>query len=166
MNGFPDPIEILMKEHEDGLKRLSELGGAAEYINANGFSFAAYSEITGAIRFINSEIRKHNEKEEKFLFPLMDRHADRQTIVMRNEHRELWKLFNRLLESVEDVEEGRIHPTTIRELVQSSKSLVELLTEHIRKENDLLFPMAKRMLTETEYEQLRQDIARETVATS
>ena len=163
MHSHVDPIEILVKEHNEGLKRLAELSNAAEYIDRHGFAFEAYTQIAGAIRFINSEIRNHNEKEEKYLFPLIERHVHGPAHAMHNEHRELWRLFSRLLESVEDVEEGRIYATTIKELVLSSRLIVDLLTEHIRKENNVLFPMAKQVLTNDEYEQLSQNIARESL---
>ena len=157
-----DPIEVLMKEHDEGLQQLKRLGDAAEYIRINGFSNDTFVTISTAICFIDTEIRRHNEKEEKFLFPLMERHVSAPPGVMRSEHRELWRAFTRLHESVEDVEEGRISATTVRELVQSSKALVDLLTSHILKENTVLFPMARQVLTGEEYELLRENISNAT----
>lgn len=157
-----DPITILMEEHEEGLKRLKDLESAANYIKANGFSLEAFTKIAGAIEYIDSQIRRHNEMEEKYLFPLLERHVNGPAYTMHNEHRELWKNFSRLLESVEDMQEGRIYATTVGELVESSKSIVAQLSAHIRKENEVLFPMVKTLLTEEEYEQVRQDIVRVT----
>jgi hemerythrin-like domain-containing protein len=161
MNAPPehtDPITILTEDHHKGLKRLEDLERAAGYIKENGFSFDAFTQIAEAIEYINLEIRRHNEIEEKYLFPLLDRHVNGPSHIMHNEHRELWKLFSRLLESVEDVQEGRIYATTIWELVESSRSIVAMLSEHIRKENEVLFPMARKLLTKEEYEQVRHDI--------
>lgn len=163
MQNVDDPIEILMKEHEEGLKYLKRLGDAAEHIKTYGFSFDAFEDIAEAIRFIDTEIRHHNEREEKYLFPLMDTHATSPSKVIRDEHRELWRAFNNLMESVKNVEELRIYPTTVMELIQNSKAIVELLSNHIAKENEILFPMTKQLLTKEEYEQLGKNIAKDTL---
>ena len=149
-----DPFAMLMQEHEEGLKYLAQLQKAAEYIQANGFSFEAFRDVSEAIRYIDSEIRRHNEKEEQYLFPLIESHVHGPGEAMHNEHRELWRAFKSLRECVREVEEMKIYPTTVRDLIRLSKSIVDLLTDHIRKENEVFFPMAKNMLTKDEYELL------------
>lgn len=155
-----DPIEILMKEHEKCLQHLARMENAAEYIQTNGFSHEAYTQIAETIRFIDTVMRQHDEKEEKYVFSMMDRHVTGAPQVMRNEHRELWIAFKQLIRTVEDIEEGRLHGTSIVELVQSAKAVVEHLTSHIAKENEVVFPMAKQMLTKEEYAELRESMAK------
>lgn len=147
-----------MKEHEECLKYLARLHNAAEYIRTNGFSFEAYSQIAETIRFIDTVVRQHDEKEEKYLFPLMDRHVVGPPQSLRSEHRELWFAFRQLLRTVEDIEEGRLHGTSIAELVQSAEAVVEVLTSHITKENEVVYPMAKQVMTKEEYGQLKEQI--------
>jgi len=153
-----DPIDILMKEHEECLKYLARLHNAAGYIKSNGFSFEAYSQIAETIRFIDTVVRQHDEKEEKYLFPVMDRHIVGPPQSLRSEHRELWFAFRQLLRTVEDIEEGRLHGTSIAELVQSAEAVVEVLTSHIAKENEVVYPMAKQIMTKEEYCQLKEQI--------
>ena len=155
----PDPIELLMKEHEEGMKYLRQLGNAADYIKANGFSFEAFEQMAEAIRFIDTDIRRHNEKEEQYLFPLLERHVDGPPQVMRSEHRELWKAFNKLRECIKDMENLHIYGTSIPELVQCANTVVDLLGNHIAKENEVLFPMAKNVLTDAEYDRLRTNLS-------
>ncbi len=162
---FHDALEVLTREHEEGLHYLEQLHTSAHIIGANGFSFEAFMKLSEAIRFIDEELRAHNEKEEKYLFPLLERHAGNPVRVMIEEHRELWKVFGRIRECVEDIEEGRIYATTIKELVQASEQLYELLRAHINKENDVLFPTVKNLLTADEYEKLTEALLR-TSATS
>ncbi|MBI3189511.1 MAG: hemerythrin domain-containing protein [Ignavibacteriales bacterium] len=157
---FHNPIEVLTMEHEEGLYFLEQLHTAAQYIGSSGFSFDAFLKLADAIRFIDNELRAHNEKEEKYLFPLLERHAGNPTRVLIEEHRELWKVFARIRQCVEDVEEGRIYATTVKELVQTSELLYELLKNHISKENEVLFPMVKNVLSSEEYEQLTENIIR------
>ncbi|MBI3193659.1 MAG: hemerythrin domain-containing protein [Ignavibacteriae bacterium] len=153
-----DPIEILIKEHEEGTHYLQQLHIASMYISQSGFSFDAFMKLGEAIRFIDNELRTHNEKEEQYLFPLLERHVGNPVRTMLEEHRELWKLFARIRQCVEDIEEGRIYATTVKELVVASDQLYELLLNHINKENEVLFPMAKAMLTQEEYEQLKESL--------
>ncbi|HTK82661.1 MAG TPA: hemerythrin domain-containing protein [Bacteroidota bacterium] len=153
-----DPIVLLMHEHEEGMKYLDKLRDAADYIQANGFSFKAFEDVAEAIRFIDNEIRRHNEKEEKYLFPLVEVHVHGPGEVMHNEHRELWRAFKSLRECVKEVEEMKIYPTTVRDLIRLSHAIVDLLSNHIRKENEVFFPMAKNILTKDEYELLTKEM--------
>lgn len=164
MENSNDPIEVLLQEHEEGLAHLERLKNATEFIRTKGFSFEAFMQVGKALRFIGIEIQQHNEKEEKYLFPLLDRHVRDPQTMLRKDHRELWRAYRRLLESVEDVEEGRIHATTVRELIDASRALIELLTSHFGKENEVLFPMTRSVLTPAEYEQLRKNVIEASVA--
>ena len=103
-----DPIEILMKEHEEALKQLALMKSASLSIQQNGFSVEAFEQIAFAINFIDSDIRHHNEREEKILFPLIGKYVIESTMVMIHEHRELWKKFSELSLLVKNVKEGKI----------------------------------------------------------
>jgi hemerythrin-like domain-containing protein len=156
-----DAIAILIKEHEEAIEYLSRLEHASEYIRTNGFSFEAFMQISKALRFIGIEIKHHNEKEEKYLFRLLDEHAKGYQQAMRDEHKELRRLYTKLSESVEDVEEGRIYANTVNELLETSGALIRHLRDHIAKENEVLFPLARRVLTKRELEQLGESFASE-----
>ena len=158
MVSVADPIEVFRKENEEALEFIAQLSGAAEFISANGFSFDAFEQIVAVVEFIDEKVRKHSEKEEKYLFPLMERHINGRTQTMRTEHRELWRAFATLKESVRDVEDLRIHAMTVRDLVHSSRTIVGSLTRHIQKENKEYFPQAKEILTQAEYDQLRKEL--------
>ena len=164
MDTYVDPIECLLREHDEGMKHLAILENAADYIKTHGFSVEAFNQIGESIRFIDAEIRRHNEKEEQYLFPLLERHLNGPSKVMRNEHRLLWGEFNRLQTCVHDIEEGRVRGSSITELIQLSKTIVDLLRNHIEKENKVLFPMAKQVLTDGEYETLREEMSKATAS--
>ncbi|MBM4165319.1 MAG: hemerythrin domain-containing protein [Ignavibacteria bacterium] len=159
MSFHSDPIETLVKEHDDALKQLNILNNAAMSIKVNGFSAEAFEKIAKTIRYIGTEMRKHDEKEERFLLPLLEKHVSGPSSAMRNEHRELWAAFSQLLQLVHNAEEGKITGRSISDLVRSSIFIVELSTTHIAKENNVLFPMVKQVLSQEEYEQLKRDFA-------
>ena len=99
-----DPIDILMAEHEEGLKQLTELEDAALKIKKNGITKEELDRVTSAINFIDNEIRFHNEKEEKHLFPLVAKYVSGPTTVMENEHRILWDAFIKLKIIAKEIE--------------------------------------------------------------
>ncbi len=155
-----DPIKVLIREHNEGLQHLAVLENAAESIKMNGFSPEAFEQIAETIRWMNTEVRRHTEIEEKFLFPLIDRHMRSLADQVRGEHRDLWDLFNDLLHAVREVEEGRLHGTSILDIVAIVKSIVTLLRTHVRREDTMVFPAVKQLLTKGEYDELLAGISK------
>lgn len=153
-----DPLEILQNEHRDGLTLLRRMETAALSIEQNGFSASAFAEIESAMKIINIAFRNHMDKEERFLFPVLARHAENPVRTLQNEHGELWRSYRELLLCVKDVEEGRVHGKSIVELLYEMKFFIEHLRAHIDRESGYIFPMAKKLLTEQEYEELRENI--------
>jgi hemerythrin-like domain-containing protein len=153
-----DPIDLLRREHRDGLQRLMVLENAAESIRAGGFSPEAFEQIAETIRWMNTVVGKHTEIEERFLFPLIDRHMRTLAEQVRGEHRDLWDLFSDLLNAVREVEEGRLRGTSIRDIVTIARSIVDLMRTHIRREDSMVFPAVRHVLTEEEYKKLLEGI--------
>jgi hemerythrin-like domain-containing protein len=150
----PDPLELLVQEHEEGLKFIRRLREAAEDIRTRGFSTPAFERVGEAIRFFDTEMRRHNEKEEEFLLPLLGHYIPGAPLQMRREHRAIWAAFEELRGYVHDIEEGRLRGSAIMDLVECANLIVEMLGEHIARENDELFPAAKRLLNVEEYGRL------------
>jgi hemerythrin-like domain-containing protein len=155
-----------VKEHDQGLLYLGQLSEAVEDIRSHGFSVAAFIRIGEAIAFIDTTIRRHNEKEEEILLPLIGRHLPDSPREIRREHRALWAVFAELRKHVQDIEDGRLRGSAITDLMQSACAVVEVLRDHIIKENEELFPAAKVLLTGEEYRELAEGIARASESTS
>lgn len=144
------PIDLLLEDHARGLDQLSMLEQAAESIRANGFSPEAFEQIAATIRWMNTEVRKHTEIEERHLFPLVESHMKAVADQVRGEHRDLWDAFSDLLTAVKEVEEGRLHGTSIRNVVMITGMIVELMRAHIRRENTIMFPAVRELLSHTD----------------
>jgi hemerythrin-like domain-containing protein len=156
---YDDPLEVLSREHDYGSEYLDKLHEAVGSIQKNGFSVQAFLQITDSTQYIAGKMRQHNIIEERYLFSKLDRHVFESPNAIRHERREMWQAFNELMMSVKDVEEGRIHGTTIRELIHSAEMVVERFRNQIEKENTIIFPMVKRIFTPDEYALLTQEIA-------
>lgn len=154
-----DPLDILKQEHQESLLRMGIVRKAAVSIRDNGFSAQSFQEIAEGIPYLGTVVRQHNEKEERFLFPLVDRHVMGATSEVRHERRDLWRAVNELTKFIREVEDGRVHSTTIRELIQAALFVVERFYSTVNRENNVLFPIVTRTLTPEEYEQLRAELA-------
>jgi len=154
-----DPFEVLMLEHQECIKRLKQLDRAADRIRSDGFSAEEFSVIVDVLGFIDTNLRHHNEKEEKYLFNFVENHINGSSELVKNEHRELWKEFDRLTKIVHDIEDGRFHGSSIVELVNTSKYIVMLMISHIDNENKVFFPRARNVLTKNELQYFTAAIA-------
>lgn len=94
--------------------------------------------------------RLHNTKEERFLFPLMEERGiparGGPIGVMLAEHEAERELLTGLLEALPRVHE--LEPTELQELVRSGQEYLRVRAAHIWKENDVLYAMGRRVLSE------------------
>jgi hemerythrin-like domain-containing protein len=81
-------------------------------------------------------VRQHNEDEERALFPALGDEAPLGPFL--EEHQTLWQLEERLARALDHRE--------AEEVAHVSLEIVDLLGGHIRRENDVLFPMARTLL--------------------
>ncbi len=139
------PTGILMEEHRNIERVLSCLEAMAGEFESTG---VLVKEVAGdALEFLRTYAdRLHHGKEEAELFPAMERrgipeHAG-PTAVMRAEH-----------------VEGRAHIAGMGRAVErndlpafarEARGYVELLREHIMKEDQVLFPMADGIVPASE----------------
>ncbi|GJQ21035.1 MAG: hypothetical protein HBSIN02_13900 [Bacteroidia bacterium] len=152
------PIDILLQDHEKGMHQLSMLEQAAESIRVNGFSPEAFEQIAAIIRWMNTEVRKHTEIEERLVFPLVESHMKSLAEQVKGEHRDLWDAFSDLLTAVKEVEEGRLHGTSIRNVVSIAEMIVDLMRTHIRREDTILYPAIRQLLTNNQRQALLEAI--------
>ena len=90
----------------------------------------------------------HHAKEERHLFPLLEsRGLPREggpTGVMLHEHDQGRTLTRAMDAAVEALAAGR--PGAAQELERAARQHVQHLRQHIAKENQVLFPMARQLL--------------------
>ena len=143
--------DILMDEHRIIEQVLNCLEKLAERCEA-GEKLDNTSALDALAFFRNFADRCHHGKEESHLFPLLEaRGFTRQggpTGVMLHEHEEGRSLLAAMARAVE-----RSDP---REFACHARAYLGLLREHIRKEDQCLFPMAAGILNVSEADALAQ----------
>jgi hemerythrin-like domain-containing protein len=143
--------DILMDEHRVIEQVLCCLENLVNRYEAGG-TFDSTSARQALDFFRQFADRCHHGKEERHLFPLLEaRGFARQggpTGVMLHEHEEGRRLLAAMAKAVEH--DG---PS---EFVPHARAYVRLLREHIRKEDQCLFPMAAGILSGSDAELLAQ----------
>jgi hemerythrin-like domain-containing protein len=131
-----DPIRRFEEEHDVALAALERLEAAAEALRsglAAESHFASAREVHG---LLCGAVRQHNEDEERALFPLLGEDAPLGPFL--EEHETLWKLEEDLVAALDRADGERVARVALE--------IVDLLRTHIRRENEVLFPMARALL--------------------
>ena len=135
----PKPIEDLGKEHVVVLEKLQQLSQA---IGRQGpEALQVVKEVAG---FLDGDVERHLRKEEEALFPPLERIMGAEggpTHVMRLEHVDLRAKRDELVKLV-NKETAKVSP----EIKGTSNFIIDLLEQHIDKEDNILFPMAQEFL--------------------
>jgi iron-sulfur cluster repair protein YtfE (RIC family) len=163
----PDPIERLLEEHRDIMARIAELRAAVRALEARGEAAVpeALPALASAARMMSTRLLAHARKEDEALFPALESAFGGiagPTAIMREEHRDIHAQadrFRRTLRELEQVE----HPAIVAggvelralaaggaaaaELRDAARRVIDLLDLHFEKEERILFPMAREVLS-------------------
>ncbi len=145
-----DPIAIFLKEHDTALVQLRILRKSAAEIRKNGYSDRLFKQLLKATEFVDEEVRVHNGKEESALFPIVEQYVDGPTNVLREDHQRMARIYKKLRYSIDSLKENHEDKIARQELAEAAEGIVQLMVNHIHKENEILFPLVKRFLTKDE----------------
>jgi hemerythrin-like domain-containing protein len=149
------PTDILMNEHRVIEQVLNCLEKILEQCTTE--KKLDTKSAKQAIEFFRSYAdRCHHGKEEAHLFPVMQANGFSggcsPVVVMLREH-ELGRLYIQGMDAViEPAAAG--DPESLKWFIQHGQSYLNLLKEHIRKEDICLFPAANHRLAEKDQQQL------------
>ncbi|WP_309492787.1 hemerythrin domain-containing protein [Candidatus Hecatella orcuttiae] len=147
--------DILKEEHRMIKRMLKVLTAAAQKLEGGEeVSPAVFEEVIDFIRTFAD--RCHHGKEEQTLFPVLERRGlpreGGPTGTMRMEHergREFVKAMAQAVERYRGGDEEAKHA-----IVANARGYVDLLTQHISKEDDVLYPLAEQVLGKKEHVEL------------
>lgn len=100
----------------------------------------------------------HLAREEHLLFPALEKHLGNQsgpTVVMRNEHEQMRAILRQML--------GAIEHTDIDSFFDYADHLRMLMRQHNLKEENVLYPMADRLLG-AQSSSMREQLAHSSLA--
>ena len=142
---------ILSREHQVVLGKLRQLEDALSELDLK--------VLEEVLRFMEGDLPLHRKKEEEVLFPALGRHIGTETgpiAVMLQEHEAELNHLRDLRAAVDDLKGGGDAGNRVR---GSARAILELLRAHIRKEDEILFPMAEQRLTPEEHAEVARSMA-------
>ncbi|NHV46062.1 MAG: DUF438 domain-containing protein [Candidatus Verstraetearchaeota archaeon] len=153
------PIGILIEEHKmlqqitEKLIILNEKIQRAENIDL------VIEELSQIKHILNELIdaEKHYLREENVLFPILEKHGITEPpAIMWMEHNQLRENKKQLKTLIDN--STRISFSDFKEQLSNLiNSIKSILDAHIYKENNILFPVAQRVITEREWIDIRED---------
>jgi len=161
------PTSELEKEHENIRRMLEVVREMIRRLEAGDSAEAGGTveadDVQAAIDFIREYAdRSHHAKEEDLLFPAMGEAGfpseGGPVAVMLDEHDEGRAYVTSMEEGLQQYREGEEAGASI--MAEGAKGYVGLLDQHIKKENQALYPMADNALSETTQADLRKKFDR------
>ncbi len=151
------PLEILEKEHEAILKNIDMLEKIIESAEKGKGPGKGEMEKLRHVAHIFVEAENHHKREEDVLFPAIEsKGVQGPTEVMRMEHTELRKTKKELEKTAESAEKMK-HGDFVEKLRESGGFIVSVLRDHIYKENNILYNIAREVITDTnEWKNIRK----------
>ena len=143
------PTEELKQEHEGILLMLKILDRVATKIESGEEADAAHLEKMVEFLRVFAD-RCHHGKEEDLLFPAMEKAGiprERGPIgVMLMEHEEGRGHIRKMADALARNRKGEA--AAMKDFARGARQYFDLLTQHIQKENQVLFPMGDRVLSQ------------------
>ena len=159
LNEGDSPLEVLRKEHDRALEKIGLLCAASLCLRLGSTTGSAIwdkgiDHLAKVTEFIDKEIALHFHREEKVLFPMLEKHLGVEkspTRLLLGEHAGIWQVYAQLKEKLAELQAVRQPNEAIAGQVQEIGGRFEnMLREHIKKENESLLPLAKGLLGEAE----------------
>ena len=155
---FDRPIEALYICHTNILKRMDKIDELAAQLLEEGTPvFAAQIPIWQEIvSFFRHSIANHTRDEDEGLFPLLGDRGGEVVERMSFDHRWIEQSEETMINRFEALISGD-HPISnaaVRELAMMAREVTRHYRDHIRHENEEVFPLADEVLSDGEKSQL------------
>jgi len=151
-------LNKLISEHiplRNSLENLFSLCGRVEKENSNSFE-----QLAQQVKEFFENLEYHSSREEEILFRMMENYLGEHggpIAVMEYEHEQSHGFINEFLKNAES-----IASLTEEEKLQNAALIVNAyhtLLNHFAKEEQVLYPMAERMLSPEEKEAITQKVS-------
>jgi len=152
------PIGVFMEEHKIIRQHLEELKTLLQKVNA-AKSFEEINEEIPKLKHIAEhlmEVEKHNVREENVLFPYLQKHGITEPpAIMWAEHNELKEKKKQLLELLK-TRDILAFQDFVKQLIDAGNFITDELTNHIYKENHILYPAALKVINDEEWKEIQE----------
>lgn len=158
------------EEHQVFMQEVNAFEAAIQSIKTEGYTKESDARLRHFFDFLDQSFPPHNRREEAALFPLLrerlmasGEHGSGDvpkvaTDVMEDEHAKAMQLaavvvnFLGLVFRLPDERSGMI---VLDAALEQGKNLIELLRLHTFREDNMIFPLAHRLITTAEFDELQ-----------
>ena len=169
------PIQTFVEEHKNALLQVDAFEKALVQFKSSGYKVdQKINEVFGSFfKFFDEELLPHNDKEEKVLFPILNKklieageHSKGETKltaidVMEDDHVKFIQLgalsFN-FLGLATRLKDEASKMFVLDTAYENARELVELLKLHIYREDYTLFPLAQKYLSKEEFDAIENEM--------
>ncbi|MBM2832533.1 MAG: sensory box protein [Dehalococcoidia bacterium] len=150
------PIHTLMEEHKVIKAQLAELGEFLAHLKAQGNGAHPDLQIPREIAHHLLEAEKHHEREEQVIFPHLEKHGVTEPPqIMREEHEEL-RARKEKLHQVSSSPDRYAPQEVLKYLQEAGDYLVKEMTNHIYKEDNVLYQIALQTIEKDEWAEMKK----------
>ena len=162
-------LRQLVAEHVPFLAEINTFEEALLSIQKNGYTKEGDGRLRRFLNFLDQDFIRHNRREEAALFPLLRRRllaagehgsgADPDTPVdlMQDEHIKAVQLAAVILNFLGlafRFPDQRTRLIVLDAALEQAKFLVELLRLHVFREDNVVFPLAHKLITPAEFDRM------------
>ena len=150
--GFEAPFEMLEACHERVQRMLDLLNRLRKHVAKNGCDAQAVDAAADVMRYFDLAAPLHHQDEELHIFPaamaVCNDHLDLLILRLRQEHLRMENLWGEVRQALARVAQGDANtksPFSQAELADMD-AFISIYKDHIRSEEGLVFPEARRAL--------------------
>ncbi|MCG3165414.1 MAG: hypothetical protein POELPBGB_01177 [Bacteroidia bacterium] len=169
------PLKEFVSEHKEVIEQVELFEKALVQFKANGYKVdRKINEVFGNFfKYFDEHILPHNAKEEKTLFPVLNKklleageHSTGETPVtaidvMEDDHVkfiQLGALIFNFFGIATRIQDAASRIFILDTAYENARELIELLKLHIYREDYTLFPLAQKYLSKEEFKQLEKEM--------
>ena len=150
-SGFDDPIGMLADCHRRIERFFNILCVVAVCARGRGLSAEEMEAVDSALNYFHTGGQRHNADEEQSLFPRLRRGSAVEALAelqaLENDHRRAGELHAAIEQSYHLwVDTGGLSAADEQRLIETAATLSHLYEQHIRIEEETIFPRAARTL--------------------
>ena len=170
---FAKPLQELLSDHEKYVQSMEAFEKALTKFKDSQFQITPELSrcMSAFFKLVDEDMEEHHRKEEKHLFPVLRKRlieagecspgVKGRTVtpceIMESDHRSLLVSVNLVMNLIgigSKLPDPKSRYVVFHYAFEQAKEMIEELRLHIFKENQVLFPLAQKLLTEEEKKSL------------
>lgn len=165
-SSYEQPFELLQACHERVERSLQLLVRLCQHLKVQGLDGSARDAARDIRRYFDIAAPLHHEDEERHVFPVLERLDDEalQDICsrLRDDHQRIhaqWQVLQTLLAQLDSLPDGPLPHLQQDMLTRASDAFVDIHKEHLRLENQRVFPGAQHGLSTAQQQAMGEEMA-------